>query len=226
MTGVRVPSVSSAGRRHPVSATPDWRLHFAGAMADAANPAFPLEPDTQYIVRFPAAAGEQILKAVKDAAGPGEDTGIIIVADDTDGKWRLEHERLYMQGATVNLPCVTETHKTLDRSTYYKTGNVGQMIVFDTDRSRLPKPGSEWASGITPPAKDVVKRRFAKARRNLAKDPPSAERVKEVEDLLKRLEGAQEQVNEMTSELARQAVLAAAALSSCALSPADSAPAR
>jgi hypothetical protein len=37
--------------------------------------------------------------------------------------------------APVNLPCIVEVHKTLDRITLYKTGDVGQ--VTSTGMSRV-----------------------------------------------------------------------------------------
>ena len=68
-------------------------------------------------------------------------------------------------------------HKTWDRATYYKCGDVGQaVLVFkdaasrDADVARARQwDGSAWASyhpdGLTPPMLDAVGRRFSRARK-------------------------------------------------------------
>ncbi|KAJ1454206.1 TAFII55 protein conserved region-domain-containing protein [Pelagophyceae sp. CCMP2097] len=87
----------------------------------------------------------------------------------------------------ANLPTIVETHKTMDRSTYYKTGDVSQVLLVFADeadrlkdeaRAGVKQPLAAGAEappeaqqrkrmthpdGLSPPLKDVVQRRFAKA---------------------------------------------------------------
>ena len=67
----------------------------------------------------------------------------------------------------VSLPCIVETHKTLDDSLMYKSGEIGQMlIVHDPDGPPPPPPQSVsevYPSGLTPPTTNIVSRRFANA---------------------------------------------------------------
>eukprot|EP01041_Mallomonas_annulata_P005629 gene5629-11361_t len=71
----------------------------------------------------------------------------------------------------VMLPCNIETYKTLDHSTYFKSGDIGQMLVVyhdaesrDEARRNLRKLDgiSYFPSGITPPTTDIVKRKYEK----------------------------------------------------------------
>ncbi|CAN0205634.1 unnamed protein product, partial [Discosporangium mesarthrocarpum] len=72
----------------------------------------------------------------------------------------------------VDLPCILETHKTLDRATYFKSGDVGQMlIVYEDERayqrdeaSCAVNPQGYYPDGMTPPTKNIVRRNFLKAR--------------------------------------------------------------
>eukprot|EP01133_Synstelium_polycarpum_P007902 gene7902-9277_t len=65
----------------------------------------------------------------------------------------------------LDLPCILESHKTLDKTTYYKTADIGQIIqVHDNDDTTTPAAyeAAEFksTSGITPPTKDITKKRF------------------------------------------------------------------
>ncbi|CAM9731402.1 unnamed protein product, partial [Ascophyllum nodosum] len=73
----------------------------------------------------------------------------------------------------VDLPCVLETQKTLDRATFFKSGDVGQMLIVYKDENAYKRdesnasgvgPQELFPDGLTPPTKNVVRRRFLKAR--------------------------------------------------------------
>lgn len=94
----------------------------------------------------------------------------------------------------VNLPCPVELHKTHDHAMYYKCGDVAQLLVVYEDEMALEEaestPGyknddypSYYPSGLTPPMKRVVERRFA-AREHKAVPPPRTE-VGEIEQEVK-----------------------------------------
>ena len=59
----------------------------------------------------------------------------------------------------MRLPTAMETHKSLDGSTFFKTGQMGEVVVADHAASRLPA-GTELASGITPPTADIRRRKW------------------------------------------------------------------
>ena len=71
----------------------------------------------------------------------------------------------------VNLPCPVEVHKTFDHNVYYKCSDVGQMLIVYENLSSLEEAEgmkdykveefqSYFHSGLTPPMKRVVQRRF------------------------------------------------------------------
>jgi TATA-binding protein-associated factor Taf7 len=84
---------------------------------------------------------------------------------------------------------VVETHKTFDHVTYFKGGDVGQMIIVchtkeereELNRAELNKlSGTDYfSSGLTIPTYNIVKRRFAKTRKHEAFEPEDVRRVEE-----------------------------------------------
>lgn len=74
----------------------------------------------------------------------------------------VDGEKLPMRLA--DLPCVIETHKTVDRVGFFKTGDVGQMIIVGLSgkkEQKLIAPNHKLYSGITPPTADVARRVWA-----------------------------------------------------------------
>lgn len=74
----------------------------------------------------------------------------------------VDGEKLPMRLA--DLPCVIETHKTVDRVGFFKTGDVGQMIIVGLSAKKEQKqiaPNHKLYSGLTPPTADVAKRVWA-----------------------------------------------------------------
>ncbi|CDW57655.1 TAFII55 N domain containing protein [Trichuris trichiura] len=77
----------------------------------------------------------------------------------------------------VDLPCIVETLKTMDKKSFYKVADVAQLLVcregaaeppVDLEESSDPKKREkqhQWSHGITPPLKNVRKRRFRKTLR-------------------------------------------------------------
>ncbi|CAM9643920.1 unnamed protein product, partial [Choristocarpus tenellus] len=85
----------------------------------------------------------------------------------------------------VDLPCILETQKTLDRNTYFKSGDVGQMLIVYEDERAFTKdepncsmgPWGYYSDGITPPTKNIVRRRFLKARHPSTHDRAEVSKV-------------------------------------------------
>lgn len=59
-----------------------------------------------------------------------------------------------------------ETHKTLDDKTFYKSGDVGQIILVtdpdDEDEEEEVGSDQETKNGLTPPTFNIRKRKFRK----------------------------------------------------------------
>lgn len=111
--------------------------------------------------------------------------------------WNFHCDGATYPARLVNLPCPLEVHKTHDHAMYYKCVDLCQMLVVYEDEMALeesdekPAEGypSYYPSGITPPMRRVVERRFA-AREHTAVPPPRAavgDEETELTDLMERL---------------------------------------
>ncbi|CAI7812704.1 unnamed protein product [Closterium sp. NIES-54] len=61
----------------------------------------------------------------------------------------------------LDLPAVVESWKTYDDNSLVKTADVGQMIVVrEPSEAERPIEGPESRNGLTPPMRDVRRRRF------------------------------------------------------------------
>lgn len=95
--------------------------------------------------------------------------------------WNFHCDGATYPAKLVNLPCPVELHKTHDHAAYYKSVDIAQMlIVYEddialTEADEKPTEGypSYYHSGLTPPMKRVVERRFT-AREHSAQPPPRA----------------------------------------------------
>ena len=110
--------------------------------------------------------------------------------------WSFRCDGMTYPARLCNLPCPVEIHKTHDHASYYKCSDVGQILIVYEDMTHLEESESVPAykvegypsyyhSGITPPLKRVVERRFA-AREHKSVAPPRSE-ISEVEKELKSL---------------------------------------
>lgn len=105
--------------------------------------------------------------------------------------WNFHCDGATYPARLVNLPCPVELHKTHDHAMYYKCVDVAQMLIVYEDSMALDEadaiPKTEgypsyYHSGLTPPLRRVVERRFA-LREHAAVPPPRAE-VSDVENEL------------------------------------------
>ena len=83
-----------------------------------------------------------------DEGGPDKPQSAALRVDGTDLPARL-----------CKLPTIVETHKSLDGETYYKTGQVGQMLVVDDEEAALPTD-LELRDGLAPPTANIRKRKW------------------------------------------------------------------
>ncbi|PIK37756.1 putative transcription initiation factor TFIID subunit 7 [Apostichopus japonicus] len=153
----------------------------------------PLELESQMILRLPEHAAEEARKLVIAGTQNLKDKlNIDLRGDGRHAIVRFDQEEFAAK--LVDLPCVLESHKTFDKKTLWKTADISQMLVCtddplplnDEDNKLQRRPANEkvdkkfvWNHGITPPLKNVRKRRFRKsARKKYIEAPDIEEEVK------------------------------------------------
>ncbi|XP_062514258.1 transcription initiation factor TFIID subunit 7-like [Corticium candelabrum] len=154
-------------------------------------------PEQQFILRVP----EHIAPDVKQSMEVGDVNEKLSFEFSGDGRHAVVRwEGKQLSGKLVDLPCIIESHKTVDKKTLYKTGDVCQMLVVTDEDPSLDSPEEledrlslskrkelikkfQWNHGITPPLKNVRKRRFRKTAPKKYIDSPEIE--KEVRRLLR-----------------------------------------
>jgi transcription initiation factor TFIID subunit 7 len=113
---------------------------------------------------------------------------------DGGTRWNFHCDGAQYPARLVNLPCPVELHKTHDHVVYFKSSDIAQLLVVYEDEMALeeaenmPHYKSEdypsyYHSGLTPPLKRVVERRFEK--RDHSPIPPPRTEVAEIEDELR-----------------------------------------
>ena len=131
------------------------------------------------------------LDAVADLPGVN-----IVPSHDNSTLWWFTCDGTRYPSRLTNVPLPIELHKTVDHQKYYKSVDIGQMlIVYENEKEmdeeensvgyRNDSFPSYYHSGITPPMKRVLDRRFA-VREHSVKAPPKHE-VAEVEQYLKKM---------------------------------------
>ncbi|RHY95216.1 hypothetical protein DYB35_007512 [Aphanomyces astaci] len=135
----------------------------------------------QYLLRVPKRVGEELRKKMAEKEVRGVD--VVAGADNRNFKFRMDdtelpatlctttdgHTRsLILRSYVGQLPCIVETHKTYDEKLFYKSGDIGQiLLVHDTpEEQMLYETVTELPGGITPPTTNIVKRKYAKTRKS------------------------------------------------------------
>lgn len=113
---------------------------------------------------------------------------------DGSTRWNFHCDGAQYPARLVNLPCPVELHKTHDHVMYFKSCDIAQLVVVYEDEmameeaENMPQYKSEdfpsyYHSGLTPPLKRVVERRFEK--RDHTPVPPPRTEVAEIEEELR-----------------------------------------
>ncbi|XP_053129880.1 transcription initiation factor TFIID subunit 7-like isoform X2 [Hemicordylus capensis] len=171
----------------------------------------PHELESQFILRLPPEYASTVRRAVQSGSVSLKDRLTIeLHADGRHGIVRVD--RAPLAAKLVDLPCITESLKTIDKKTFYKTADICQMLVCTVDGELYPAPEEPavsadpkankkltdpkaskkkdkdrekkfvWNHGITLPLKNVRKRRFRKTAKKKYIESPDVE--KEVKRLL------------------------------------------
>eukprot|EP01134_Creolimax_fragrantissima_P008421 CFRG8421T1 len=131
------------------------------------------EAEEQFLLRLPEGHAARLRKLIKDNALHDQLT--FNFADMRHVKVALGEADLV--GTLLDLPCVVECQKTLDGINFYKSADICQMILceeekdaMDVDEPNNGKPKKkkpyQYAHGITPPLKNVRRRRWRKTAPN------------------------------------------------------------
>ncbi|XP_005992058.1 transcription initiation factor TFIID subunit 7 [Latimeria chalumnae] len=161
----------------------------------------PHELENQYILRLPSEYASTVRRAVQSGNVNLKDRLTIeLHADGRHGIVRVD--RVPLAAKLVDMPCILESLKTIDKKTFYKTADICQMLVCTLDGDLYPpleeptgtvEPKNKkkekdkekkfiWNHGITLPLKNVRKRRFRKTARKKYIESPDVE--KELKRLL------------------------------------------
>ncbi|XP_050678294.1 transcription initiation factor TFIID subunit 7 [Leptidea sinapis] len=157
---------------------------------------YPTELESQFILRLP----EEPAKVLNDVLKSGENLknrlSIQIENDMRHGEVRFDH--WLMHAKIVDLPTIIESLKTIDNKSFYKSADICQMMLckFEPDQPEEESPSKTkkkdpykvdkkflYPHGITPPTKNVRKRRFRKTLKKKNIEAPEIE--KEVKRLLR-----------------------------------------
>ncbi|XP_003741840.1 transcription initiation factor TFIID subunit 7 [Galendromus occidentalis] len=154
------------------------------------------ELESQFVLRVPPEVAGDLREAVRQGNSNLKDRlAIKLESDNRVGSVRFDSWLL--PARVYDLPCVIESHKTLDRKTFYKTADISQIMIC-YEPGQEPKSEDEaplrkrkdaltkkylYPHGITPPLKNVRKRRFRKTLQKKIIDFPEIE--KEVKRLFR-----------------------------------------
>ncbi|XP_047700981.1 transcription initiation factor TFIID subunit 7-like isoform X1 [Prionailurus viverrinus] len=147
----------------------------------------PQELENQFILRLPLEHAFTVRKMVHSGSVAMKDKLKIDLS--SDGRHAVvDVENVSLTAKLVDLPCIIGSLKTLDKKTFYKTADISQMLVCtadddlhsspeesvtSTDLNAVMKNEKEreqkyvWKHGITPPLKNVRKKRFRKTTKKL-----------------------------------------------------------
>ncbi|KAL0269804.1 UNVERIFIED_CONTAM: hypothetical protein PYX00_007414 [Menopon gallinae] len=160
----------------------------------------PAELESQFILRLPPEPAKILRELIQSGANNLKDRlSIRIESDMRTGEVRLDHMLLHAK--VVDFPTIIESLKTMDNKTFYKTADICQMLLCKEDDDQTTTTDEELPSkakkkdpnrvdkkylyphGLTPPMKNVRKRRFRKTLKKKYVEAPEIE--KEVKRLLR-----------------------------------------
>uniref|UniRef100_A0A8C8W787 Taf7l2 n=1 Tax=Peromyscus maniculatus bairdii TaxID=230844 RepID=A0A8C8W787_PERMB len=112
----------------------------------------PPELENQFILRLPPEQASRVRQIIRSGNAAMRERLKIDLSPDARHAV-LQVDDVSLSARVVDLPCVIGSLKTHDRKTFYKTADISQMLVC--------------SHGITPPLKNVRKKRFRKPTRKL-----------------------------------------------------------
>lgn len=159
----------------------------------------PAELESQFILRLPSEPAKVVRDAIRSGAVHLKDRLSIRLENDMRyGEVRVDHWLLHAK--VVDLPTIIESLKTIDNKSFYKTADICQLVICKEDddqtttdeespsKTKKKDPNKVdkkflWPHGVTPPLKNVRRRRFRKTLKKKYVEAPEIE--KEVKRLLR-----------------------------------------
>ncbi|EFA00911.1 transcription initiation factor TFIID subunit 7 [Tribolium castaneum] len=162
------------------------------------EPDSPAELECQFILRLPEEPARVLREAIRNNSTLKDRVAIKIENDMRHGEVRIDHWLL--PAKVMDLPTIIESLKTIDSKGFYKTADICQMLICKEEddqtttdeespqKSKRKDPNKVekkylMPHGITPPTKNVRKRRFRKTLKKKYVEAPEIE--KEVKRLLR-----------------------------------------
>lgn len=133
--------------------------------------------EDQFVVRLPVSIRDRIHEDAKK--GNVQKVSIKMVSGR---EGILTYEGKTYTGCLTDLPCITESYKTLDNRQFVKIADISKIFVFADDNLQ-EEVETASVSGLSPPMKYVRNRRF---RKRLAKVPIVEEIERAVAQLLEK----------------------------------------
>ncbi|XP_043473300.1 transcription initiation factor TFIID subunit 7 [Leptopilina heterotoma] len=157
-----------------------------------------VELESQFILRLPEEPAKVLRETLQNGLSLKDRLGIKLEQDVRYGEVRLDHWLLHAK--VVDLPTIVESLKTIDNRSFYKTADICQMLICKEEddqtttdeespvRQKKKDPNKVdkkflWPHGITPPTKNVRRKRFRKTLKKKYVEAPEIE--KEVKRLLR-----------------------------------------
>jgi len=147
--------------------------------------------EEQYILRLPEDLGERVRKMVQNDELSSDQISFHFPRDSRVGQLVINGiEGVEKYKVTLcDLPCVVETHRTEDNRAYYKSGDIGQILIVqkeDMEHGEMdmttehPVPSLydnqyNVFDGLTPPTKNIRKRKFRQKIKYSAEDMKEAQ---------------------------------------------------
>lgn len=162
------------------------------------EPEHQVELESHLVLRLPPEPAKALREVLKTGDPLKNRLSIQIDNDMRHGQVRFDH--WLMHSKIVDLPTVIESLKTIDNKSFYKTADLCQMMICKEEPDQAaPEEDSSaknkkkdpnkvdkkflYPHGITPPTKNVRKRRFRKTLKKKCVEAPEIE--KEVKRLLR-----------------------------------------
>ncbi|KAF3426459.1 hypothetical protein E2986_04589 [Frieseomelitta varia] len=157
-----------------------------------------VELESQFILRLPPEPSRVLRETLRNGLSLKDRLSIKLENDMRYGEVRFDHWLLH--GKVVDIPTIVESLKTIDNKSFYKTADICQMLICKEEddhtttdeespvRQKKKDPNKVdkkflWPHGITPPTKNVRRRRFRKTLKKKYVEAPEIE--KEVKRLLR-----------------------------------------
>ncbi|XP_053773428.1 transcription initiation factor TFIID subunit 7-like isoform X2 [Desmodus rotundus] len=142
----------------------------------------PYEIENQFILRLPPEHAATVREMIHSGSVAMKDKLKIDLSSDGHHA-TVEVKDVSLSAKMVDLPCTIGSLKTLDNKVFYKTADISQMLVCTADGDLHSSPEEPvtstdakgikinekekqkkyaWKHGITPPLKNVRKKRFRK----------------------------------------------------------------